>query len=153
MDINLQNIQWNCVSFNQLNTVELYQILDLRNRVFVIEQNCVYLDTDGKDLKSLHLIGSIDGKIIVYARLLPPGVSYQESSIGRVVSDPEYRGKGLGKLLMEKAISYNNVHFGSVGIRISAQCYLENFYRAFGFEPKGETYLEDGIPHVEMLRN
>jgi ElaA protein len=152
MDINMQNIQWNCLSFNLLTTVELYQILDLRNRVFVIEQNCVYQDTDGKDLKSLHLIGSIDGKIIVYARLLPPGFSYHESSIGRVVSDPEYRGKGLGKLLMEKAISYNHVHFGSDGIRISAQCYLENFYRAFGFEPIGETYLEDGIPHVEMLR-
>lgn len=146
------NIDWNCLPFNELTGKDVYDMLYLRNLVFVMEQDCVYLDTDGKDFHAWHLLGRQEGNVIAYARLLPAGISYNELSIGRVVCAPEVRRTGVGRRLMTQAIAEMERLYGSGNIRISAQCYLEQFYRDFGFESEGETYLEDGLPHVEMCR-
>lgn len=146
------NIDWICIPFNELTGKDVYDMLYLRNRVFVIEQNCVYLDTDGKDFHAWHLLGRHEGNVIAYARLIPEGISYDELSIGRVVCAPEVRRTGVGRRLMTEAIANMERIYGYGAIRISAQCYLEKFYRDFGFVSEGETYLEDGLPHVEMCR-
>jgi ElaA protein len=142
---------WTYKHFNELTNTELYDILHLRNIVFVVEQNCVYNDTDGKDKESWHLCGSIDNKLVAYVRILPPGVSYPEASIGRVVTHPNYRSKGHGIELMKIAIDKTRSLFNTNSIRISAQCYLLKFYSDLGFTTVGEEYLEDGIPHIEMV--
>jgi len=142
---------WTYRTFDQLSPLELYRIIELRNRVFVVEQNCVYNDTDEKDLQCLHLCCWHEGKLLAYARLVPPGLSYEEASIGRVVCDPAERGRGLGKELMERAIELCRSLFQSDRIRISAQSYLIDFYVDIGFTATGKEYLEDGIPHTEMI--
>jgi ElaA protein len=147
----MNDIAWTYKSFNELSAVELYEILTLRNRVFVVEQNCPYNDTDGKDQASFHLSGRIANEIVAYARIVPPGIAFEEASIGRVVSDPSYRRSGLGRKLMENAIEKTLDQFNTLTIRIGAQRYLEDFYTSLGFKAEGEGYLEDGIPHVEML--
>jgi ElaA protein len=146
------NMNWHIKSFSELNTDELYRLLQLRAEVFVVEQNCPYQDIDGKDRKAIHVWGNNEeNDILVYCRLLPPGVSYAEPSIGRVVTAPSIRNSGAGRLLMEKAIDYLlNVQHHSA-IRISAQQYLEKFYTSLGFQTIGDAYLEDNIPHLEML--
>lgn len=145
-------LNWVLKPFNELTVPELYGILQLRSEVFVVEQNCPYLDADGKDYKAWHLCGYINGKPAAYARLLPAGVSYSEASIGRVVTSPQYRKEGYGKLLMAEAITQCEKLFGKTPIRIGAQAYLKKFYEGFGFEDLNEPYLEDGIPHLIMLR-
>ncbi len=142
---------WTFKHFKELTTSELYDILTLRNKVFVVEQNCVYNDTDGKDKESWHLSGHIDNMLVAYVRILPPGLSYTEASIGRVVTDPAYRSHGHGIELMKMAIEKTLSHFNVKNIRISAQCYLLKFYSDLGFTAVGEEYLEDDIPHIEML--
>lgn len=142
--------QWTYKHFSELNTTELYDILELRSKVFVVEQNCVYLDLDYKDQSSWHLMGRINDKLASYVRIIPPGVSYEEASIGRVVTDPEQRGKGLGKELMLAAIERTRKQFNIQSIKIGAQCYLKKFYGDLGFIICSEEYLEDGIPHIEM---
>jgi len=137
--------------FNDLTPHELYAIIRLRNEVFVVEQNCVFQDADDKDQQSYHLMGWDNGKLLAYTRLVPPGVAYEEASIGRVVTSPSARGTGLGRELMVQSIKACKEQFNVTVIRIGAQLYLEQFYRSLGFIPKGETYLEDGIVHVEML--
>jgi ElaA protein len=137
--------------FSDLTPHELYEIIKLRNEVFVVEQQCVFQDADDKDQLSHHLMGWEDGRLVAYTRLVPPGVSYREASIGRVVTSPRARGTGLGKQLMQESIKACKELFQTNIIRIGAQVYLEKFYRSLGFIPKGETYLEDGIVHVEML--
>lgn len=144
-------MNWTFKNFNELTTTELYDILTLRNKVFVVEQNCIYNDTDGKDKQSWHLFGHIDNKLFAYARISPPGLSYAEASIGRVVIDSEYRSKGHGIELMKVAIEKTVSLFKVKNIRISAQCYLLKFYSDLSFTPVGEEYLEDGIPHREMF--
>ncbi|WP_129713924.1 GNAT family N-acetyltransferase [Pedobacter sp. SYP-B3415] len=139
-------------TFNELSTSELYQVLQLRNEVFIVEQNCPYPDLDNKDLQSYHLLYYADGQLAAYTRLLPAGLSYHEVSIGRVVTAPLYRAKGLGRRLMEASISACYEKFGRSPIRIGAQLYLLRFYRSLGFEEQGEPYDEDGIPHIEMLK-
>lgn len=139
-------------AFDDLTPHELYEIMRLRNEVFVLEQLCVYQDADNKDQKSHHLMIKDNDKLIAYARLLPPGVSYPEMSIGRVISSPEYRRKGAGRLLMQKAIEGCHELFGEGPIRIGAQLYLTKFYESFGFVRSGDVYLEDNIEHVEMRR-
>ena len=142
---------WTLKSFHELSSVELYEILTARNSVFVVEQYCNYLDTDGKDLKSLHLICKINEKVAAYCRILPPGLSYKETSIGRVLTMPNFRRNGLGIELMELSIKHAFEKFPGNDIRIGAQLYLEKFYHNLGFITDSEEFLEDNIPHVEMV--
>jgi ElaA protein len=130
---------------------ELYQLLRLRSEVFVVEQNCVFLDMDNKDQDCWHLLGWKGHLLAASTRLVPPGIAYDEMSIGRVVSSPQARGEGIGRALMEESIAACYKLFGHNPIRIGAQLYLEKFYTSLGFKTAGEIYLEDGIKHVEML--
>lgn len=144
---------WRCSPFDALSLRELHDILRARQQVFAIEQNCVYLDVDGVDEDCLHLAAWRRGvrEPLAYARIVPPGLKYAEASIGRVITTAPGRGLGLGRELVRRAIAHAaQVHAGH-GIRISAQSYLEPFYGGFGFRIVGERYLEDGIPHTEML--
>ena len=143
-------IQWEIKPFNALSIDELYSLLRLRSEVFVVEQNCVYQDLDGKDEKALHLLGSYDGKIVAYARLFKPNDYFENASIGRVVIDQNYRERKWGHELMRQAIAGIKEHFGETKITISAQLYLQKFYEAQGFVRTSEMYLEDDIPHIEM---
>ncbi len=143
---------WILKPFDELTPKELYNILQLRSQVFVVEQGCHYQDCDNKDLKAFHLMGLLDGTLVAYSRLLAPGISYSESSIGRVVSSPTVRKTGMGKQLMQESIEQIRKLFQTDTIRIGAQLYLKNFYESFGFNIDGEMYLEDDIPHIIMLR-
>ncbi|HEY0031501.1 MAG TPA: GNAT family N-acetyltransferase [Bacteroidia bacterium] len=146
-------MHWEIKKFEALQVTELYAIMQLRAEVFIVEQNCPYQDADGKDLKSFHLMGYDENrKLIVFARILPQNVSYAEVSIGRVVASPSVRGTGAGKLLMEQSLKEIETLFGKVPVRIGAQEYLKKFYEGFGFIQTSESYLEDNIPHIEMLR-
>lgn len=150
----MENLFWKIKSFHQLNVMELYGIMRLRQEVFAVEQNCTYLDADGKDQFCDHIFGVDDsGKVIAYCRIVQPGVSYPEVSIGRIATHPEHRNMGQGRLLMDKALSYIDDKYGKTDIKIEAQFYLEKFYSNYGFEKSGEIYLLDGIEHVEMIRN
>ncbi len=144
-------LKWKLNYFKELSTDELYTILQLRNEVFVVEQNCVYQDADNKDSISFHLSGWDGVNLVAYCRILPPGVSYTEASIGRVVSSPQYRNKGYGKQLMNEAIIHTLAQFECNTIKISAQLYLQKFYEQLGFIKLSDSYLEDNIPHIEML--
>lgn len=147
-------VTWKCKSFSDLTNIELYQILKLRNEVFVVEQNCVYQDCDDKDLDSFHLFACKDEKIIAYTRLLPPGVSYKNAaSIGRVVTSPSARNQNFGKQVMHYSIEKIYEFFGKTTIKISAQLYLKRFYESFLFVQKGDMYLEDGIEHIPMEKS
>lgn len=139
------------VAFEALTTAELYRILQLRSAVFVVEQHCPYQDIDGKDVKALHVIGEADGKIVAYTRLFRPGDYFTEASIGRVVIDPDYRSRKWGYPLMQASIDAIRERFGTSTIAISAQLYLKRFYENAGFEPEGEVYPEDDIPHIRMV--
>lgn len=139
--------------FSELSTIEFHDLIQLRIQVFVIEQNCPYQDLDGKDKKAYHVIGRDGyGKIVATARILSPGVSFKDVSIGRVVTNQEYRRKGLGQHLMQEALQFIEQEFGKVAIRISAQAHLQKFYESVGFMATDKTYLEDNIPHVEMYK-
>lgn len=144
-------IKWVCKNFNELSALELYAIMRLRSEVFVVEQNCVYLDADGKDEYCYHLAGYVGNELVAVARLLPAKVSYPEVSIGRVATSPFYRKMNAGKELMLKAIEECNALFGSQPIKIGAQLYLKKFYESFGFLQCGGEYDEDGIMHIPML--
>jgi ElaA protein len=144
-------IEWKCKPFRDLNVYELYSIMRLRNEVFVVEQNCVFQDADNKDQQCYHVCGWEKDEPVAYARILPPGMAFGEVSIGRVVSSPVYRKTGVGIRLMQKTIDYCKFFFGEQNIRIGAQLYLKRFYESFGFIQEGDVYLEDNIPHIEML--
>lgn len=146
-------IFWTFKPFESLSLVELYDMMVLRQEVFVVEQDCPYLDADGKDLQSYHLLGHNNtGLLVAYARIVKPGVSYKEPSLGRIVTSPSVRRTGVGKQLMLEGIKRVVELYGSAELRISAQSYLLPFYGEFGFEPVGEEYLEDDIPHTQMYR-
>ncbi|MGV3697761.1 GNAT family N-acetyltransferase [Flavobacterium sp.] len=147
------DIKWKIKRFEALSATELYDVLQLRTEVFVVEQNCVYQDIDGKDLKALHLIGEDDGKTVAYARLFKPKDYFDEASIGRVVVKQSYREKKLGHILMREAIYFVKSQFNQTKITISAQLYLKKFYESHGFIQTSETYLEDDIPHIQMKKN
>jgi len=147
------DIEWKCKPFNELSPHELYKILQLRNAVFVVEQNCVFQDADDKDEGSLHFMGFSGRELAAYTRLAPPGYIYEEASIGRVVTSSRYRSKGLGRELMRGSIEVCRAVFGNGPIKIGAQYYLVQFYASLGFTITGEKYLEDGIEHVHMLLN
>ena len=144
-------MQWEIKAFDQLSLQELYTILTLRTNVFVVEQACPYPEVDGKDPNCLHLLGTINGELVAYLRILPAGLRYDEVSIGRVVVKPSHRGKGLGRLMMEQAIHCITNEWKESQIIIGAQAYLEKFYQSLGFEPVSEVYLEDDIQHLDML--
>ncbi|MEQ8704076.1 MAG: GNAT family N-acetyltransferase [Phaeodactylibacter sp.] len=146
-------LHFNCLPFDKLSLQELYDSMALRQEVFVVEQDCPYLDADGKDSGGHHLLGYDDkGVLIAYARLLPPGISYPDyASIGRVVTSPAARRTGAGKQLMRESIDWCRRLYGDVSIKISAQVYLTRFYESFGFKQVGAEYLEDDIPHIGMV--
>lgn len=147
----MQN-QWVLKKFGELTSYELYAILQLRNEVFVVEQNCVFQDADDKDQSSFHLMGFSYKKLIAYTRLVPAGVSYEQVSIGRVVTSPSVRRLGAGKELMQRSIDTVYKIFGVQPIKIGAQLYLKKFYESFGFKQVGDIYLEDGIEHIYMVK-
>ena len=146
---------WRCCRFDQLDVFELDAIYRARQQVFLVEQQCVYLDADGFDAHALHLAAwSVDRSVpLAYARVVHPGQKYAEPSIGRVITTSAARGTGLGRELVKRSISHCTEAFPGHGIRISAQTRLERFYGEFGFAAVGVPYLEDGIPHTEMLRH
>jgi len=145
------DIVWTCKPFDQLSPKELYAILQLRNEVFVVEQNCIFQDADDKDQLSWHLMGWDQDRLAAYTRLVPPGTSYREASIGRVVTFPKMRKTGIGKILMEKSINLVYTLWNKQPIRIGAQVYLQKFYESFGFQQCSTIYLEDNIEHLQMI--
>lgn len=147
-------LDWRFRRFDDLTPRELQAIYRARQEVFVLEQQCLYLDVDGLDERAFHLAGwSADGvRVLAYARLLEPGAKYEEASIGRVVTTAPARGRGIGRVLVGRAIGHAEDAWPGVALRISAQSRLDTFYAAFGFVPVGAPYLEDGIDHTEMLR-
>ena len=146
------NLEWKIKRFETLTVVELHDFMQLRSEVFVVEQNCVYQDVDGKDYKALHLIGEDNGNTVAYARLFKPKDYFEQASIGRVVVKETYREKKLGHILMREAILEIKKHFNETKITISAQLYLKKFYESHGFIQTSEMYLEDDIPHIEMKK-
>jgi len=146
------NLSYACLKFEELSNTILYEILKLRQEVFIVEQDCPYLDTDGKDYHGHHVIIKNNEEIVAYTRLLPKGISYENySSIGRVINKKSIRGQGIGKLLMEYSIQKTLELFPDDPIKISAQTYLLDFYSNLGFQKIGEGYLEDNIPHQAMI--
>jgi ElaA protein len=148
---------WRCARYAELTLDELYALLQLRSLVFVVEQQCPFLDIDGDDDRAWHLLGWTAGAggrplLGAYARLFAPGVKYAEASIGRVVSHPEVRRGGAGRALMAEALRRLDAIAPGAPVRIGAQQYLERFYASFGFARAGDDYLEDGIVHLEMVR-
>ncbi|HEX6334084.1 MAG TPA: GNAT family N-acetyltransferase [Flavisolibacter sp.] len=146
------HLQWRLKKFDALTPLELYDILRLRNEVFVVEQQCVFQDADNLDQPSHHLMGFRDAQLVAYTRIIPAGVAYPMASIGRVVTAPSVRRTGAGKLLMQESIDKLFQLYGPVPIKIGAQLYLKSFYEGFGFRRVGDVYLEDGIEHISMER-
>jgi ElaA protein len=146
-------IQWKIKAFEALTVNELYDLLKLRSEIFVVEQNCIYLDLDGKDKIALHLYGEFEGNIVAHARLFKAGISFDNASIGRVVVDANYRDRKWGHDLMREAISGIQLHFNEGKVTIGAQLYLKKFYESHGFVQISEMYFEDGIPHIDMVRS
>lgn len=145
-------IHWHLKRFDELTPYQLYDALQLRIEVFVVEQTCPFQDADGKDQQSFHLLGYNNDTLIAYTRLVPPGLACSEASIGRVVTSPAVRGSGAGKELMRESVNRVYELFGAGPIKIGAQLYLKTFYEGFGFAQVSDVYIEDGIPHIYMLK-
>lgn len=143
---------WQDLHHSELSTAQLYDILALRSRVFVVEQQCLYQDIDGADLQrdNRHILGVLDNKLVAYARILTPPEAGKPVAIGRVIISPEARGLNLGYRLMEQAIASCEHYWPEVSIYLSAQAHLQGFYGRLGFKPVGDIYLEDDIPHIAM---
>jgi len=139
-------------TYQDLSKEELYEVLRLRVEVFVVEQDCVYQDVDGKDSKAIHVLGFKENTLVAYIRLFPPGAYFEHASIGRVVVKETERSHGYGYDLMKRSISAAQEHYDTTILKISAQTYLKKFYNKLGFTETGEEYLEDGIPHIGMIR-
>lgn len=139
--------------FSELTLTELYNILQLRSEVFVVEQDCVYQDIDGKDEEALHILGYKNGNIVAYTRCFGPGYYFSEAAIGRVVVKDSERKFGYGHEIMRASDKAIQEHFATSGIKLSAQQYLIKFYESHGYKISGEGYLEDGIPHIAMVKN
>ncbi|MFL2637628.1 MAG: GNAT family N-acetyltransferase [Flavobacteriaceae bacterium] len=146
-------ISWKIKTWEQLKTNELYSILKLRSKVFVVEQNCVYQDIDDKDKLAIHVFGFVERKIIAYSRLFNKKEYFKETSFGRAVVESANRGKGIGDMLVEKSLLTIKEKYKEQKVKISAQAHLVNFYKKHGFKTIGKEYLEDGIPHIAMLAN
>ncbi|NKI31234.1 GNAT family N-acetyltransferase [Croceivirga thetidis] len=139
--------------FTELNTSNLYEILRLRSEVFVVEQDCVYQDVDGKDKNAIHVLGYDNQELVAYTRIFRPGDYFEHMSFGRVVVAKKFRHLGYGKEIIKATINTISKIKANSTIEISAQTYLKRFYEDFGFQKKGEEYLEDGIPHIRMLKD
>jgi ElaA protein len=139
--------------FSDLSTNELYDLLQLRSEIFVVEQDCVYQDLDGKDQKAIHILGLKNNKVVAYTRIFKAGDYLAQASIGRVLVKDRERKHGYGSDIMKASIKAIEERFGETSIALSAQTYLKRFYNSLGFIEKGGEYLEDGIPHVMMLKN
>ena len=148
----MSKLKWQCLTFHSLTPVQLYSVLQLRSEVFVVEQACIYQDLDDLDQDAMHLVGYLDDQLVCYARLVPPSIKYEEPALGRIASSPSVRRSGYGRAVVSRAIEICQDIWPSEGIRISAQQRLENFYKEFGFKTVSTPYLEDGLPHVEMVR-
>ena len=148
-------INWTLKTFSELTLEELYALLRLRNEVFIVEQDCPFPDLDGKDQLCYHLLGFSEGSraLVAYTRIVPPGVTYDSASIGRVTTALGVRRYGVGRELMRRSIAAVEGLYGLIPIQIGAQLYLQKFYESFGFSPLGDIYLEDGIEHIGMLRD
>jgi len=146
----MSTLQWTYKSFDELTNRELYAIMQLRMEVFSVEQNCIYQDADNKDFQSFHLSAWDNDILVAYCRILPPELSFKEASIGRVITAATHRKNGIGRILMQKAIALTLQQFDCNQITIGAQLYLKKFYNSLGFTQVSDTYLEDGIPHIEM---
>ena len=149
----MSDIRWRFATFDTLSLAELYAVLQLRSEVFVVEQACAFQDMDGADTHAIHLLGTTPEQLVAYARCFAAGVKYQEASIGRVVTHSGVRGSGTGHALMRCALASMAGQWGPQPIRIGAQARLEHFYAQHGFVKTGAPYVEDGIPHIEMLRS
>ncbi|RNA61116.1 GNAT family N-acetyltransferase [Chryseobacterium nematophagum] len=148
----MNNMVWKIKSFHEFSVEELYAVLQARVDVFVVEQNCPYPDLDSYDQKAIHIWAEEEGLVLAYCRVFNIGIKYNEASLGRVLTTEQGRGKNLGKQLIRFAIDVIENRFNTSEIRISAQDYLLNFYGGFGFEDTGKKYLEDDIPHTEMIK-
>lgn len=147
------SLAFDWLPFDRLTGRQVHDVLQLRERVFIVEQRCAYLDADGLDPKCWQGLGTLaDGTLVATSRIVPPGLSYEVPSIGRVVTSPEHRRGGLGRALMTSAIEQTRRLYPGQDIRIGAQRYLEAFYGSLGFVPDGEPYDEDGIEHLPMRR-
>jgi ElaA protein len=140
-------------TFNEFTTIELYDVLQLRSEVFVVEQDCVYQDLDGKDQKALHCLGYKNDQLVAYTRIFKPGDYFNEASIGRVVVAESQRQHKYGYVIMEASIQAIKTYFNTTTIKLSAQTYLKKFYNNLGFIEVGKGYLEDGIPHIAMIKS
>lgn len=149
----MKNLKFQTKSFHELTNFEVYEMLQLRSQIFVVEQNCIYQDIDGKDQIALHILSKDQEKIIAYARIFPPENKEKEAVIGRVVVHPEFRKQKAGHQLIEYAVNYLENNFELSRISMSAQSHLKNFYGANGFKPVGPEYLEDDIPHIQMIKS
>ena len=147
----ISSFTWEWADFSQLSKVQIYNILSLRQEIFIVEQECWYQDADGKDSSAHHLSLSYEKKLIGYLRLLKPGAAYPEPSIGRIVIRQEYRSLGLGKVLINEGKKKCQELYPGLGIKLSAQAHLQNLYESQGFTKTGEPYDEDGILHIEMV--
>lgn len=145
-------VRWKWYALSEFSVDELYSIMAARVQVFVVEQTCAYQDLDGHDGGALHLVGWSDGAVAAYLRVLPPNERFRERSIGRVITSQAFRGQGLGRELMRRALDRLDHDFPNAPVRIGAQAHLERFYGELGFVTASAPYEEDGIPHVEMLR-
>lgn len=139
--------------FQDLSLEQLYQILQLRNEVFIVEQRCAYQDLDHLDEQCHHLMMYDEGHLIAYARIIPPGIAYKEASIGRIVTHAKFRGMGVGATMMKLILSDMEDLLGNQPIQIAAQLYAEKFYEKFGFLRSSEVYDEDGIEHIKMIKS
>lgn len=148
----MNNIIWKVKTFDELGTDELYQIIRARVDVFVVEQNCPYQDLDNYDQLAIHLWAEKDAEVMAYCRIFDKAIKYPETSIGRVITTQKARGKGLGRQLIAYAVQIIENRLKTKDIRISAQDYLIKFYSDFGFRDTGKKYLEDNLPHTEMIR-
>lgn len=148
----MSELQIEVKKFSDLNSEELYDLLQLRSEVFVVEQDCVYQDIDGKDQEALHILGKKNNKIVAYTRCFEPGYYFEEAAIGRVVVKDSERSFGYGHVIMEASQEAISTVYNTKEIKLSAQQYLVKFYESHGYQQIGEGYLEDGIPHIAMLR-
>ena len=154
MEKNDHDILWDIIAFDDLSLRQLFDIYQLRTEIFVVEQECAYQEVDEKDLKAMHVVGyTNDQELAAVARILPPGLSYPDASFGRVGVSKKHRKRGLAHQMTRQMISFIEDNFANSDIRISAQCYLIDFYKKHAFKISSEEYDEDGIPHIEMIRS
>lgn len=149
----MEKIAWKIAAFNQLSVEELFDVYYLRTKIFVVEQNCPYQEVDEKDKYAYHVMGFLKNEIVAVARVLPHNISYPEVSIGRVAVEKNKRGNDIANQLMLQCLQFIEQKFGKTPVKISAQQYLVEFYKKYGFQPVGKGYLEDDIPHIAMILN